>query len=33
MERRYEQLADGVILAGVLVAVGLVIYIIAMGFW
>lgn len=33
LERRYEQLADGVIFAGVLVVVGLVIYIIAMGFW
>jgi hypothetical protein len=32
MERRYEQLADGVILAGVLVVVGFVIYIIAVGF-
>jgi hypothetical protein len=33
LERRFEQLADGVILAGVLVVVGFVIYIIAMGFW
>lgn len=32
MERRYEQLADGVILAGVLFVVGFVIYLIAMGF-
>jgi hypothetical protein len=31
LERRYEHIADGVMLAGVLVAVGLFIYIIAMG--
>jgi hypothetical protein len=33
LERRSEHMADGVILAGVLVAVGLVICIIAIGFW